>query len=77
MQSKAQASLDAALTRKAVGLRRASDSEDDSRKNKMANAQQSLFDDELGLERYGSFQPLNVFRARNQTLRLCNITRKR
>lgn len=54
MQSKAQASLDAALTRKAVGLRRASDSEDDTRKNKMANAQQSLFDDELGLERYGS-----------------------
>ncbi|CDJ39892.1 hypothetical protein, conserved [Eimeria tenella] len=50
-RSKAQASLDAALTRKAVGLRRASDSEDDTRKNKMANAQQSLFDDELGLER--------------------------
>ncbi|KAL8447717.1 hypothetical protein Emed_004256 [Eimeria media] len=52
-RSKAQASLEAALTQRAAGLRKGSESDDDNRKNKPAKPTSNLLEDELGLERQG------------------------
>ncbi|OEH76118.1 hypothetical protein cyc_07010 [Cyclospora cayetanensis] len=55
-RSKAQASLEAALTQRAAGLRRGSDSDEETRRGAVQGtaASSSLFEDELGLERQAS-----------------------
>ena len=55
LQSKAQASLEAALTEKAAGLRKGSDSEDEARRALLQGGPPlpNLFDDELGDGRFG------------------------
>lgn len=66
-RSKAQASLEAALTQRAAGLRRASDSDEESRKPKASGvATNSLFDDELGLERRKKKRLKGFLKERNQ-----------